>query len=814
MSVTRFRGTDAGAAFHALGRRRVVTTDPEPALAEPEVEQKMRHQQLRGRATLLRASLLLAVLAMTGSAAADTSDAFLPVTHDGGHRHAAASAGAWLGACGALTPVIDEHGSPHGCTHGPDPAPPGVDHTIPWPGQAEEPVPATAQSLPPPVLPCYGDGTSGPRVQAIYAVPAGSPDRYSTVAPSIARWAAETDYVFSQSAQQTGGTRHIRYVTDRNCNLIIQKVNLSTLGDDTFSNTMSELRAQGFSRPDRKYLVWMESTVLCGIAGYYIDDRPGQDNPNNGTAPGQIGRIDSGCWGLASRGQSVEAHELLHNLGGVQPTAPNATALGHCDDDADRMCYADGSPGLVIRNVCPASHEAFLDCGKNDYYSTSPPAGSYLATRWNTARSSFLDTQPPQDSVPVTAPPQPPPPSPSPSPSTGPSALPIPAGVGGADASSRFTTLTPSRVFDTRTGNGGRTGKLGPGQSYDLTVVGRGGVPESGVGGVLLNLTVTQPTAASELTAYPTGTEQPQSPNLVFLANQTRPNLVAVPVGSGGRIRITNRSGSTHALADVVGWFDSDGGTARSRFSSLTPDRILDTRTGVGAARARLGAQRTLSLQVTGRGGVPAAGVSGVVMNVTVTNPSAPSFLTLYPSGQSMPLASQLNFVPNQTVPNLVFVATGAHGRVDIYNAGGETNVIADVVGWLDNGSHAARSDFAALPPRALLDTRSGAGGRSDPLRPGDTATIQVTGQAGVPSSGVAGVLLNVSALDPSAAGFLTVYPTGTERPLASNLNFLPRSSTANVVAVPVGQDGRIDVYNPLGTTHVRADVVGFFDGG
>lgn len=710
-------------------------------------------------------------------------------------------------ACGSLQPLVVDD-VVVGCTHGPDPAPPGVDPSIPWPGRDEQPVEGAARSLPPPVLPCYGDGTSGARVQAVYAVPAGSPDRYSTVAPSIARWAAETDQVFAESAKKTGGVRHVRYVTDSNCALVVQKVVLSASGDDTFANTLAEMRALGFTRPDRKYMVWMESTVLCGIAGYYFDDRPGQDNYNNGTAPGQVGRTDSGCWGLASRGSSVEAHELLHNLGGVQPTAPNATSLGHCDDDADRMCYADGSPGLVMRNVCPAAQEALLDCGNDDYFSTSPPTGSYLATKWNTARSSFLETQPPPSTPPITAPPQAPPPSPGTSPAPAPLG---PPQLNNPNA--RFTSLTPARIFDTRTGNGGRTGKLGPGETYDLKVVGVGGVPASGAGGVLLNVTVTQPTAAGELTLFPTGGTQPGAPNLVFLAGQTRPNLIVVPVGTEGQVRVANRSGSAHVLADVVGWFDTGGGTATSRFSSLPPSRILDTRSGLGAPRARLGAARTLALKTSGRGGVPVSGVSGVVMNVTVTNPTAASFLTLYPGGRTRPLASQLNFVPNQTVPNLVVVATGSEGTVDIYNAGGETHVIADVVGWLDNGSAAAESAYEALPPEALLDTRDGTGGRDRPLGPGDTVQVQATGRSGIPSSGVTAVALNVSALDPSAGGFLTVYPTGESRPTASNLNFGARQSTANVVVVPVGTNGRIDVYNPLGSTHVRIDVVGFFGG-
>lgn len=710
-------------------------------------------------------------------------------------------------SCGELTRIVSPGGRLLGCTHGADPAPPGVDPSVPWPGQAQ-PVPATARTLPPAVLPCYPDGSSGSRIQAVYAVPAGTPDRYSSVAPSIARWAAEADQVFVQSAKKTGGVRHLRYVTDSNCELVIQRVTLTAQGDDTFTNTMAELTARGFNRPDRRYLVWMESTVLCGIAGYWFDDRPGQDNFNNATAPGQIGRVDSGCWGLASQGQSIEAHEVMHNLGGVQASAPNATALGHCTDDADRMCYADGSPGAVVRNVCPAAQEALLDCNDDDYFSTAPPAGSYLAKQWNTARSSFLSPEEPPASQPVVAPPQPPPaPQSSPAAPPGPT---DPTQLGTTPA--RFTALTPERIFDTRTGNGGRKGKIGPAGAYDVPVLGCGGVPTRNVGGVILNVTVTQPTAAGEVTVFPTGTSEPAAPNIVFLAGQTRPNLVVVPVGSNGQVRFANRTGSTHLLADVVGWFDDGNSTAPARFSSLPPARILDTRFAVGATRNRLGAAQTLRLQATGRGGVPASGVSAVVMNVTVTNPTQSSYLTLYPTGRSRPLASQLNFVNQQTVPNLVVVATGDSGKVDIFNAGGQTHVIADVVGWLDNGSDAAQSAYEPLSPAPLLDTRTGAGGRDTPIGPDEVQQVQVTGQGGVPASGVAGVTLNVSALDPTSAGYLTVYPTGTERPTASSLNFTPGQSTANVVVVPVGPDGRINVFNPSGRTHVRMDAVGYFN--
>jgi hypothetical protein len=251
------------------------------------------------------------------------------------------------------------------------------------------PVQRTSKAAP--GIGCYGDGHSGNRVQAVYAVPADRADRYDQVVASIRQWAADTDAVFQASAAKTGGTRRIRFVTDSGCALVIQRVRLSATGDDTFDNTLTEFQAQGLDRADRKYLVWMDSTVLCGIATYYVDDRAAADNANNGRAgvPGSVARIDSGCWGLASRSQSVEAHELMHSLGSVQPSSPNASAAGHCQDDADRMCYQDGS-FLTLQSRCPADQEALFDCDNDDYFSSAPGAGNYLASHWNTASSSFL----------------------------------------------------------------------------------------------------------------------------------------------------------------------------------------------------------------------------------------------------------------------------------------------------------------------------------------------------------------------------------------------------------------------------------------
>jgi hypothetical protein len=199
-------------------------------------------------------------------------------------------------------------------------------------------------------------------------------------------------------------------------------------------------------------------------------------------------------------------------------------------------------------------------------------------------------------------------------------------------------------------------------------------VPEAGVSAVVLNVTVTEPTAPSFLTAWPAGVARPLASNLNYVAGQTVPNLVIVKVGDSGRINLYNHAGTAHLIADVAGWF---GDGAESTFTALAPARILDTRTA-----AKPGPASVLELQVTGVGGVPATGVSAVVLNVTVTEPTAISFLTGWPAGVARPLASNLNYVPGLTVPNLVVVKVDEQGRVNLYNYDGSAHVIADVAGW------------------------------------------------------------------------------------------------------------------------------------
>ena len=290
------------------------------------------------------------------------------------------------------------------CTHGPDPAPAGIDVRQRRATFANDTSSGGSIAAGSTSVPCYGNGSDGMRVQALYVHAADVSDRYSQVVSTIRAGAAAADTVFNGSAAETGGVRHIRFVTDSSCNLVVQDVQVSTTGDDSMSNTVSELRSKGFNRTDRKYLVWMDANIYCGIAQVYNDDSAGQGNVSNGSSQvaGEFARVDNGCWDVS--GQSIEAHELMHTLGGVQTSAPHSTPYNHCYDTADRMCYDDGS-GVAMKSVCPSSHGDLFDCNHDDYfYAGTPPAGNYLATHWNTANSVFLATTAPV--APPTSPPQ------------------------------------------------------------------------------------------------------------------------------------------------------------------------------------------------------------------------------------------------------------------------------------------------------------------------------------------------------------------------------------------------------------------------
>ena len=367
-----------------------------------------------------------------------------------------------------------------------------------------------------------------------------------------------------------------------------------------------------------------------------------------------------------------------------------------------------------------------------------------------------------------------------------------------------FQPLVPARVLETRTGYGqvGYSGaKPTAGQTIELQVTGVGGVPTDAAA-VVLNVTGDDPSANGFVTIWPCGEARPTASSLNLTPGVITANAVIAKVGVGGKVCLFTQSG-TELLADVNGYFP-----AASSFQPLVPARVLETRTGygqVGYSGAKPAAGQTIELQVTGVGGVP-TDAAAVVLNVTGDDPSANGFVTIWPCGEARPTASSLNLTPGVITANAVIAKVGVGGKVCLFTQSG-TELLADV-----NGYFPAASSFQPLVPARVLETRTGYGqvGYSG-AKPaaGQTIELQVTGVGGVPTDAAA-VVLNVTGDDPSANGFVTIWPCGEARPTASSLNLTPGVITANAVIAKVGVGGKVCLFTQSGT-ELLADVNGYF---
>ena len=354
--------------------------------------------------------------------------------------------------------------------------------------------------------------------------------------------------------------------------------------------------------------------------------------------------------------------------------------------------------------------------------------------------------------------------------------------------------MTARRLFDSRTSGG----CLGAGGTRDVVVTAAEGVVPSSVAAVSLNVTVTGATQDGWITVWPKGQPQPTTSNVNFSAGQTVPNAVIAKVGAGGAVRIDNARGCAHVIVDIVGWFAA-GTPAAGGLTPLQPARIYDSRSAGGCIGS--GGR---SIDIAGKGGVPASGADSVAVNVTVTNTPGPGWLTVWPAGGTMPTASTLNFARGQTVANLAVAKLGAGGRISVAVAGGCADVVVDVVGWFKAGAPAA-GGLKGLTPARILDTRQAGVGCFTGYLP-----RTVLGAGGVPGDGVAGVILNVTVTGPSAAGWVTLYPDEGYFPTASSVNFVADQTVANLVMVRPGSNGAIAVVINGACTHVIIDVVGY----
>jgi hypothetical protein len=363
-------------------------------------------------------------------------------------------------------------------------------------------------------------------------------------------------------------------------------------------------------------------------------------------------------------------------------------------------------------------------------------------------------------------------------------------------ANSPFVSVFPRRLMDTRDGTGGIRGKIPADNTVKLRVVGTGTGNAEVATAVALNVTALDSNDAGFITVWPCDKAEPTTSNLNFAATQTIPNAVVSRISADGYICL-KASAAVGVLVDTSGWFP-----AGSYMQPKSPDRLVDTRNTV-----ILAANTPLEVPVTGRFDVP-ADASATLINVTAVGAVADGFVTVYPCGQVAPLASNINFRAGQNVPNLVLAAAGTGGKTCIQSSVA-THILADVTAWFP-----AAADVKAQAPARIMDTRIARPDSAVPGRvgAGETLTLPLRQTPANPLLlRSTGAIVNVTVTGPRTAGFMTVFPCGTERPLASNLNFQAGVDAANLVITTSNADGTICLYSDS-VADVIVDVNGLFN--
>jgi hypothetical protein len=387
----------------------------------------------------------------------------------------------------------------------------------------------------------------------------------------------------------------------------------------------------------------------------------------------------------------------------------------------------------------------------------------------------------------------------------------VDAGNLGTERSPRapeLISINPVRVLETRTDVGGQIGYTGAqpakGTEVKVKVIG-GGLAPDGTSAVYLNVTAVNSASSGFVTVYPCLTTRPTASAFNPLPTQVTHNLVVSKVGTDGNVCIYT-SEPTDLVADLTAYHP-----ANSEYKPVQPERLLETRVSEvqkGYAGAKPADGSTIELKVTGVGtaNVP-ADATAVMLNVTADNSSAAGWVTVWPCGATRPNTSNVNLLVGAARANLVAAKIGAGGKVCLY-ANKSTDLIADIEGFSPSSS-----SFVPTVPERLLETRIAEGqvgySGSKP-RGGQTIELRVTGvgTAKVPAD-AGSVFLNVTATESNPGGFVTVFPCGSPRPLASNLN-LTGVDTPNLVAAKIGEGGRVCIYTS-NDSHFVADLAGYF---
>jgi hypothetical protein len=361
----------------------------------------------------------------------------------------------------------------------------------------------------------------------------------------------------------------------------------------------------------------------------------------------------------------------------------------------------------------------------------------------------------------------------------------LPAAAAGASphaTSNPGFTVDQHRLVDTRVDQ-----PTGPVQGL-TTVHVTPDVPSGST--VELTVTATDASGDGYVSAYPHGSQLPSTANLSFTRGVTTSASSDVQVPSSGVIDITIANSAIQLVVDEQGYF------AASSLTGIAPQRIADSRKGLGFAKT--GPQSgTVTLQIPAQS-VP-AGAGVVALNVTATGASGSGNVVAY-TGGAVPASGSLAYAAGTTASNLVYV-TPAAGNVTFTVRGAPTDIVVDLYAYAPAGS-----SFTAATAERVADSRTATGLPQGPLTGAHTVTLTA---AQVPA-GTSAVALNLTATDASGTGYVVAYPAGSSQPTTGELSYTHGLTSSQTVVVPVGTNNQVTLFiGGTGPTQLVVDYEG-----
>lgn len=366
------------------------------------------------------------------------------------------------------------------------------------------------------------------------------------------------------------------------------------------------------------------------------------------------------------------------------------------------------------------------------------------------------------------------------------------------------------RILDTKNNIGGYNTPMPVKTWRTITVGGRVGVPNDGtVGAVSVVATVADISGQGILYGRPNDTVKTTTMGVYGGENKQNTSFAAVlAVDEDGTIEVQSET-AVRLILDVQGYYTTDtSGTAAGGFVPLNGERIVDTRSALGAPKLALAPGKSIDVQVTGKAGIPAGASAAVVNMIAVNTTSTVGYLTPYPTGGTRP-SNSFNYAGGVITSMSAQVKLSASGKMTIFNDNSTTNIVVDIQGYFT----AAGAGGAVFTPAAgrVYDTRTAG---NTVMGTNETRPIQVAGVSGIPvmGSGIVAVVLTMTSLkSTSGGGNATVWADGTPRPSTTAINFDETTIRTNTITVPLGANGKISLGSVGGPTNYVFDIQGWY---